>query len=129
MNRISILLTTILLFSFISVASSQEYNTNSSVKELQRGAKKGDPLAQFYLAICYEDGRGVRQDYETAARLFEKAAEQNIAPAQYNIALRYSQGKGVSKDLKKAAYWYRKAAYNGDTGFYLVYHPHKRLEH
>lgn len=58
----------------------------------------------------YDRGEGVEQNYETAAELYKKSAEQGSARAQNNLALMYEFGEGVSKDLEEAARLYKLAA-------------------
>ena len=71
------------------------------------------PQAGFYLAIMYEDGRGVGQDCAKAARLYRKAAEDGLAEAQCRLGRMYARGLGVKRDFSEAAKWYRKAAWQG----------------
>ncbi|WP_288264747.1 tetratricopeptide repeat protein [uncultured Dialister sp.] len=61
----------------------------------------------------YENGRGVEQSYEKAAKWYQKAADQGDAVAQYNLGTMYKNGLGVEQSYKKAAKWYRKAADQG----------------
>jgi len=53
--------------------------------------------------------------YEKAAELYRKAADQGDVDAQYNLAVYYKNGKGVSQDHAKATEWFRKAAEQGDA--------------
>jgi hypothetical protein len=75
-------------------------------------AEQGDVAAQFQLAVLFENGLGVAQDYAEAARWYMKAAEQGDVAAQYNVALLYEKGTGLSLDLEKARYWYGKVLAN-----------------
>jgi hypothetical protein len=61
----------------------------------------------------YSEGQGVEQDYNEAAKLCRKAAEQGNGQAQAILGIMYSQGQGVEQDLKEAARWHRKAAEQG----------------
>ncbi|UJR16848.1 hypothetical protein I4U23_003747 [Adineta vaga] len=59
----------------------------------------------------YEHGDiGVKQDYETAARYFAKAAGQNNAEGLYNLARLTDLGRGVKKDHGLALKLYQQAA-------------------
>jgi DnaJ-class molecular chaperone len=70
----------------------------------------GHVKAQFHLAVMYDQGQHVTQDYALAVEWYLKAAEQGNANAQYNLAHKYKTGQGVAQDDTKAAYWYRRAA-------------------
>ncbi|MBK1722777.1 tetratricopeptide repeat protein [Thiocystis violacea] len=74
-----------------------------------KGAEEGVALAQLRLGLMYQDGRGVAQDYATAAYWYEQAAEQNAADAQFYLAELYQAGLGVPADERQAAYWYARA--------------------
>ena len=52
--------------------------TSAAAQEHQR--------AQFYLATCYDLGRGVRKNFSKAMRLYRSAAEKGHVVAQYNLA-------------------------------------------
>ena len=49
-------------------------------------------------------------DFDSAARLLRRAADQGMAQAQYNLGIFFYNGRGVQKDLGHAVYWFRKAA-------------------
>lgn len=73
-------------------------------------AERGNPDAQYALAMMYENGRGVEQSSRTAMEWLEKAARQNHSEAQYLLARMYSH----SMDLVKAIAWLELAARAGD---------------
>lgn len=54
-------------------------------------------------------------DYDTARRLFLKAADEGHVQAMFRIGRMYEQGLGVGKDQHAALNWYRKAAELGNT--------------
>ena len=56
----------------------------------------------------------MKRDYEKAADLYRKAAEQNYAPGQAYLATLYSKGKGVPQDYGKAAGLFRSAVDQND---------------
>jgi len=76
----------------------------------------GDPVAQAYLGMMYQDGIAVRMNVAKAAYWYEKAAEQGNDRGQSSLALLYEQGQGVTQDFVKAAYWHLKAAEQGNDG-------------
>ena len=100
-----------------SVAPASEVKTPlaevKSIQDLKAKAVKGDRGAQRDLAIAYEEGEGVAQDYTEAAKWFHKAAEQGDMFSQFATGSNYEQGEGVAKNLPEALRWYRKAADQG----------------
>ncbi len=76
-------------------------------------AKRGDPGAQFYVAIAYEEGRGVARNMQKAVEWYAKAAKKHHNGAQYKLGQLYEQGIGVKKNLAMAKKWYEVAAANG----------------
>ena len=73
-------------------------------------AEQGHIEAQYFLALCYENGEGVPVDQEEAVKWYHKAAEQGNASAQWSLGICYENGQGVPVDEKEAVKWYRKAA-------------------
>ena len=73
------------------------------------------PVAQYYLGVLYNTGRGVPQDYAEAVRWFRKAAAQGNARAQNYLGLLYRKGEGVPQDYSEAVEWYRRAAEQGNA--------------
>lgn len=51
-----------------------------------------------------------RADYESALRLWTRAAEAGDGAAQAGLGEMYRLGRGVPKDLGQAVFWYGKAA-------------------
>ena len=64
----------------------------------RRAAELGDPSAQFKMALRYDSGQGVLQNYTKAVTWLHKAAEQNYVKAQYNLGSMYYSGQGVPQD-------------------------------
>ena len=62
----------------------------------------------------YNQGQGVRQDYQKAKEWYQKAANQGNATAQYNIGVMYAQGQGVRQDYRKAKDRFGLSCDNGD---------------
>lgn len=76
-------------------------------------AVQGDAEAQYKLARCYENGRGVEQDFAEARKWYEKSARQGNADGQYALATCHAFGMQVTQDYDEAIKWYRKAAEQG----------------
>lgn len=83
-------------------------------------ARHGDPVAQDYLGILYENGQGVSRDYKEAANWYRMAAKQGYSDAQENLGSLYDNGRGVPQDYKEAARWYRIAADQGDPEAQII---------
>ncbi len=76
-------------------------------------AERGDPVAQYNLGVCYDNGEGVAKNQVEAVKWYRKAAEQGLAKAQFNLGNCYHNEKGVAKDQVEAVKWCRKAADQG----------------
>lgn len=66
--------------------------------------------AKFQQAMSHIYGD---EDYVTAAKLLEEAAEEGHREAAYNLAICYHYGYGVEKDLKTAYQLYLRSALQG----------------
>ncbi|UZO02372.1 uncharacterized protein OCT59_020853 [Rhizophagus irregularis] len=129
------------LFYYKDIILDINYKQNKLAMSLKL-AKKGDLEAQYNLAICYMDGKGVRKDKKKALKWFLKSenkyfkiilnknerefkrilklAIENDSTAQNNmgnfynrIGFCYANGIGTAKDNKKAFEWYTKSAIAG----------------
>jgi len=92
------------------------YNQENYEKALnlfQYAAEQGDAVAQFYLALMYNNGHGVQQDYQQAVQWYRKAAEQGDVVAQFEMGVKYAEGLGVQQDDQQAVQWFRRAADQG----------------
>jgi TPR repeat protein len=78
-------------------------------------ADAGDPRAETYLGIMYDNGYGVPRDRAAAFRLFERAANRGYANAQYHLGFMYHHGHAVQRSQTEALRWYRAAAAQGDV--------------
>ena len=105
---ISRIVALILLFGLvIEAVASEESERFAKIKVF---AEQGYALEQAYLGSYYEDGTGVRQDYEKALYWYRKSAAQNNSEGQFQLGESYYHGNGVRQDYEKALYWYRKSA-------------------
>ena len=73
-------------------------------------AEKGDAHAQLYVAMAFQDGLGVPQDYTEAVKWYREAADQGQANAQAYLGLLYERGQGVPQDYVQAHMWLNLAA-------------------
>jgi len=72
------------------------------------------PAAYAFMGFMYENGWEVRQDYDAARKLYEKAAAQDAPFAELRLGLMYRDGLGVNRDRRKAMYWLERAASKGE---------------
>ena len=80
-----------------------------------KAAATGHPEAQFHLALCFEDGDGVKTDPVQAVEWYRKTAIGGFAKAQNNLAICYRDGHGVPRDYAEAEKWYCLAAVQGNA--------------
>lgn len=74
------------------------------------------PGGIFNLAICYEQGMGVKKNLKTARRLYEIASHLGHAKALYNLGVFHAQGLGgANKDTRQAKQYFQQAAELGNN--------------
>ena len=66
----------------------------------------------------YQNGQGVQQNYNEAAKWFRMAAEQGNAYAQSKLGVLYFKGKGVSKNYVHSHLWINLAASQDENESY-----------
>lgn len=77
---------------------------------LQALADKGDPAAQFALAMRYLEGRdGVEEDVPTAVKWATRSAEQGHGPACELLGQYFISDENNQRDTGKAAHFLKKA--------------------
>lgn len=76
---------------------------------------KDSPAALNFLAICYQEGTGVKQDEAKAVELFTKGAYQGDTVSQRQLAQCYATGRGVIQNYQVAIKWYKYASDRGDV--------------
>lgn len=86
-----------------------------TLETAQAATAKGDAAAEFYIAKCYADGKGVTQNYSNAVEYLRQAAARGYAPAETGLGSCYARGLGVKEDYAEAVQWYRQAAGQGDA--------------
>ena len=78
-------------------------------------AEKGNDEAQYYLGICYYEGKGVQKDLTKAIQWLRKSADKGNADAMFQLGECCFNGTGILKNTDEAITWYRKSADNGST--------------
>jgi len=99
----------------VTVSAGISSDSESKFIELYQLAEKGQAKEQFLLARCYENGDGVKQDYDEAYKWYMKALEQGNSDAQMLIGYRYLNGsKTIQKDQVKGEKLIRSSAEQGN---------------
>ncbi|KAJ3175821.1 hypothetical protein HK101_010570 [Irineochytrium annulatum] len=93
-----------------------EDGSHCNAKELLRTpSTDGNIDAKVSLAILYEKGTGVPQDYAIAAGLYKEAADAGNVTAALSIGRFYDEGRGVPSNLAAAMKYYQQAADAGSS--------------
>ncbi len=106
------LIVLLVVLTFIGLPTLINANKSKSLDTAIELAESGILEAQLALAVSYDHGNGVEQDFRKAAYWYTKAAMQGNGIAQYSLALLYDRGEGVQKDSSKAIFWYTESANN-----------------
>ncbi len=78
------------------------------LEELNRNATMNSLSAQYYVAVCFENGIGVEKNLDQAFRMYRKAAERGLPDAMYHLASFYRNGVVVSCDSFREDEWLRR---------------------
>lgn len=76
-------------------------------------SRLGDSTDAYNLGVEFYTGKCVKQSYENAAKMWEKAANSGVVSAKNNLGYLLSEGLGVEKDEKRAADLWQQAAKAG----------------
>jgi hypothetical protein len=81
-------------------------------------AKTEDPIAQYNLALAYDEGWEIRENKQKAFQWYQKSADNGLAEAQYALGQiytkKYAAPFGVTPDEDKALALIKKAAAQGN---------------
>jgi TPR repeat protein len=69
---------------------------------LRAAVEENVPQALHSLALLYEYGLGVQQNFDEAAQLYLQAVEQHHVESMYNLAMMHAYGRGCEQDFVKA---------------------------
>ena len=75
-------------------------------------AQQGNGDALYWIAVLYDDGRGVPESDKEEVKWYVLSAAQGIAEAKYRLGEMHYNGTGVLKDYKRAYMWYALSVYN-----------------
>jgi localization factor PodJL len=82
---------------------------------LRAAAQKGDATAAYEIAMRFAEGKGVPQNFDEAAKWYDRAAQAGIVPAIFRLGTFYEKGLGVRKDPDLARRYYLQAAERGNA--------------
>lgn len=97
-----------IVFCLLLFICSSSYSQNASQFIVK--AKKGDPVSQMYLALCFNEGKGVEKNDSLAFYWYHRSAQKGLADAQVMLAKCYRDGVGTEKNDSLAFYWYERAS-------------------
>ncbi|CAJ0840372.1 3170_t:CDS:2 [Entrophospora sp. SA101] len=78
------------------------------------GAKNAIPIAQFYLAKCYQFGYGTSRSDKLTFFWYRKAAFYGSAAGENELGYCYRDGIGTLRDSDKAFEWFSRSAKRGN---------------
>jgi TPR repeat protein len=82
-------------------------------ERLLANAESGTAADKYNLAVRFERGIGVRQNYREAVRWYRLSAMQAYPEAQYKLCEFSEQGQGLPQDYQEALRWCGLAANQG----------------
>ncbi len=94
-------------------ANSSQYITQDIEKAHElflRSAVGGVDLAQYEVALMFEQGAGCVQNYSEAAFWYEEAAKRGHIEAFNNLGVLYKEGRGVEQNFHRAYVCFSRAA-------------------
>ena len=82
---------------------------NKAVFLLKRASNSKNPDALYDLAVCYEEGKGIKQDKCKAFELYLQAALRGDEQSIHEVGRCYYYGFGVEEDRDLADIWLERA--------------------
>ena len=103
---------------FVTEAGETVQDLEKAASYYLTAADHGDVTACAAIGRFYQEGTGVEQSYELAAKYYLDATAGDhvvpgVAEAAFGLGSLYENGLGIEKDLEKAAACYQLAADNG----------------
>lgn len=103
-----------IFFELASIAYENE-DYLKTIKLLTKAAELDHPIAQYNLAVMYDNGLGVTRDPFAAFDWYRRSADQGYEDAEFCVGVAYSVGEVVPVDYAKSIDWYHKAAAQGQS--------------
>jgi localization factor PodJL len=82
---------------------------------LRAAALRGDPTAAYEVGVRYAEGKGIAQNFDEAAKWYDRAAQAGVVPAIFRLGTLYEKGLSVKKDADIARRYYMQAAERGNA--------------
>lgn len=98
----------------IYFSRDDEKNNEEMIRLLSAATDKGETLAIFMLAKCYELGKGVKQDMSMSYDLYKRAADNGDDDARFMLGLFHFNGVFGVQDFEQALKWFSFSAENGN---------------
>ena len=93
----------------------------SAYRSFKPLAENGIAEAQNNLGFLYQNGFGVKRNYNTAIKWYELAADQGLPEAQHNMGMLNYWGYGLSQSYSHARRWFTKSANQGlSVSHYMI---------
>lgn len=84
------------------------------IEAIKKAAEKNEVQAMIALACCFDQGIGVKQNYQKATELYIRLAEkENLPLAHYEAGCRFYIGKGIKQNDAQAIKFLTLAANQG----------------
>ena len=99
----------------IGVIQEKLGNYDIAVSYYEESVKLDNEAAQYNLAVLYDEGKFIKQDYNKDFELYKKSADKGYPYAENNLAMMYYRGKGITQDYNKAFELLEKSANQGNT--------------
>lgn len=103
----------------ICLSSPPSAQDTVTLEELTAKAEAGEAAAQTALAFQYHEGRGVAQNFATAAEWARRAAEAGDPMAQNLLGKYHHGGLGVEKSQEEAVRWLLAAAQTAQSAQFV----------
>ena len=84
-------------------------NYQQALKYYKKACELNDEFGCYNLAGLYDQGLGVKQDFDKTFKLAKKACDSKHMAACYNVGVLYVKGKGVRQDFVNARKYFEKA--------------------
>lgn len=85
-------------------------------QNVEGGLRSSQALAQYWVAMLYEQGRGIDKSHEKAIQFLQLAAKNGSYVAQFDLGALYNDGTGgLEMDKVRACHLFEKAADQGHT--------------
>ncbi len=99
-----------------------ENNKETGFKYILQAAEYGYDVAQEFVADCYFNGEGTKENMGTAFYWYRKSVLQGNIIAQFSLGYCYFNGYGIRQNIKSGMKWLNTAISNGniEAQFYLA---------